>query len=525
MVDPRAVVVARRAAEQALALGVDLPDDLPLWRLAGGRPAAEPLAGDPEELGERLEATLSRRERQVGGAHYTPRPLAAALVARAVGDRREPTVGDPSCGGGALLLAAARHLVARGERREDVLERLWGIDIDPLAVATTEVALALWAKRPVPAGHLGIADALAERPPWPALDVIVGNPPFLSPLGAETARAHDTTGRLQARFGDAMRAYTDTAGLFLLVACDLAAPGGTVALLQPQSVLAARDAAGVRNAVAHRGRVVDVWIPTDPGFSAAVDVCVPIIEVGTPETPQSWSRHLARANGVPMVELGSDRTIGDEATTTAAFRTEYYGMVEHVREHTELPSGRPVVTTGLLDLGGCSWGERSARIGGRAWQAPVLDVARLEGRAADWVRRTGGPKLMVATQTRVVEVVVDAAGEWIAGVPVVVVLAPPERLVPLAAALASPAVTAWLLQRAAGTALTPTALKVSAALLREVPLPEDAAAWSEGALAFQARDLEAFAAAMARAYGTDDAVTQWWRERARTVWSPAGGRR
>ena len=87
-----------------------------------------------------------------------------------------------------------------------------------------------------------------------------------------------------------------------------------------------------------------------------------------------------------------------------------------------------------------------------AWDRPVVDVGALEGRAADWAQRTGGPKLLVATQTRVVEVVVDDAGEWIAGVPLVVVLAPTERLWPLAAALAAPAVSAWLLQRAAGTA-------------------------------------------------------------------------
>ena len=525
MVHPGVEVVARRAAEQARAIGLDLPDDLPLWDLAGGRPVVDAVPGDPEELGELLEASIAPKARHLGGAHYTPRPLARELAERVLVGHARPVIGDPSCGGGALLLAAARVLAARGEGPRDIVGRLWAMDIDPLAVATTQVALALWARHVPPSPQVAVRDALVDPPPWPPLDVVIGNPPFLSQLDADTARGAAMSARLRERFGAAVRAYTDASGLFLLAACDLVAPGGTVALLQPQSVLGARDATGVRDAVAQRGRVVDVWIPTDPGFSAAVDVCVPIIEVGTPEAPRSWSRHLARANGVPMVELGSDRTIGGEATTTAAFRTEYYGMVEHVREHADLPSGRPLVTTGLLDLGGCSWGERSARIGGRAWQTPVLDVAGLEGSAADWVRRTGGPKLMVATQTRVVEVVVDAAGEWIAGVPVVVVLAPPERLVPLAAALASPAVTAWLLHRAAGTALTPTALKVSAALLREVPLPEDAAAWSEGALAFQARDLEVFAAAMARAYGTDDAVTRWWRERARPVWSPTGARR
>ena len=71
----------------------------------------------------------------------------------------------------------------------------------------------------------------------------------------------------------------------------------------------------------------------------------------------------------------------------------------------------------------------------------------------------------------------------------------------LAAAVASPAVTAWALHRVAGTALSAAALKVTAALLREVPLPVDQAAWSDGADAFDAGDIEGYVAAMAEAYG------------------------
>jgi hypothetical protein len=376
-----------------------------------------------------------------------------------------------------------------------------------------------------PSRNLLVADALAERPPWPPLDVVLGNPPFLSQLDADTTRGRAVAAALRRRFGDAVRAYTDTAGLFLLVATDLTATAGTIALLQPQSVLAARDAAGVRDAVSERGRLVDVWFPDAPGFDAAVEVCVPIIETGSSGPATPWSSHLARANGVPSVDLDPCRTLGREATTTAAFRTEFYGMVPHVHESADCPGGRPLVTTGLVDLGRCTWGERPARIGGRMWRRPVLDVPRLEGRAAGWVQRTGGPKLIVATQTKVVEVVVDEAGEWIAGVPLVVVLAPAERLWPLAAALAAPAVSAWLLQRTAGTALTRQSLKVSAALLRDVPLPRDDEAWGAGTAALRAGDLAGFAAAMSTAYGTGADVAAWWTERARTVWSPREARR
>jgi hypothetical protein len=526
VVDSRAVLVARRAAEQARAARIDLPDDLALWHLAGGRPTVEAVAGEPADLGDVLEGTFTAPARQAQGAHYTPAALASGLAARALAERHRPVVGDPACGGGVLLLAAARHLADRGEARADIVARLWGMDVDPVAVATTEAALTLWAGVRPPRGNLLVADALTAAPPWPPLHVVIGNPPFLSQLDATTARPADEADRLRARFGAAVRAYTDAASLFLLRACELAGDGGTVALLQPQSVLAARDAAGVRSAVGERGRLVDVWFPDTTGFDADVDVCVPIIAVGPPgPSAAPWSSYLARANGVPSVDLATRRTLASQATTTAAFRSEYYGMVPHVHEQADRPSGRPLVTTGLVDLGGCTWGERPARVGGRAWDRPVLDTGPLEGRAADWVRRTGGPKLLVATQTKVVEVVVDEAGEWIAGVPLVVVLAPPERLWPLAAALAAPAVSAWLLQRAAGTALTPQSLKVTAALLRDVPLPTDDEAWSAGTAALRVGDLDGFAAAMSTAYGTGPDVAAWWVERARTVWSPRAARR
>ena len=526
VVDQRAVGVAQRAAEVAAAAGVDLGDDLALWRLAGGRPAARrSVPGQPEELGALLEASFSAPARQEAGAHYTPAPLAAGLVERALDGRATPKVGDPACGGGALLLAAARYLAARGEDPVEVVGRLWGMDVDPVAVATTEVALTLWAGAPPPPGRLVVRDALGELPSWPPLDVVVGNPPFLSQLDGVTARGPEAAARLRYRFGDAVRAYTDAASLFLLVACELAAEDGRVALVQPQSVLAARDGAGVRAAVSERGRVAEVWIPPLPGFAASVDVCVPVIDLGVPESLDTWSAPLARANGVPPVDLPRHRALADVATTTAAFRSEYYGMVDHVHEHAVLPTGTPLVTTGLVDLGGCAWGDRPARIGGRSWDQPVLDVAALDGRAADWVRRTGGPKLVVATQTRVVEVVVDEEGDWVAAVPLVVVLAPVEDLWRLAAALAAPPVTAWLLERVAGTALTPQSLKVTAALLREVPLPRDGRAWDDGAAAFREGDLHAFATVMSAAYGTSAGVAAWWSERATTVWSPRGARR
>jgi hypothetical protein len=523
-----ASAVAQRAAEIAAARGILLPDDLRLWQLAGGQPRSAPLAGEPEELGELLERGLAEGTRRRLGAHFTPRALAGELAGRALDGHQRPLVGDPACGGGAVLLAAARHLVARGESVAEVADRLWAGDVDPLAVATTEAAIAIWAGGAAPAGRCVVGDALTSELSWPALDVVVGNPPFLTPLASATAPSAARARRLRARFGDVVGPYTDPAALFLLLGCRLVRPGGTVALIQPRSVLANRDACGVRAAIDRVARVREVHVPLGRAFEAAVDVCIPVLDVGAAsrshgdgEASPTWGGHLAEVLGVPAVELVGGARLGAEATVLAAFRTEYYGTVPHVHEEDVLPHGRPLLTTGLVDLGGIAWGQRPARAGGRRWDRPVVDVAALEGRAAAWLERTAGPKVVVATQTKVLEAAVDEDGRYVAGVPLVVVRSDPPRVWHLAAAISAPAVCAWLLGRAAGSGLSPGAVRVSAPDLRDVPLPVDRDAWDDGASAFRARDLVGYAAAMGRAYDVGPEVGAWWRERAVSVWSPA----
>jgi len=299
-----------------------------------------------------------------------------------------------------------------------------------------------------------------------------------------------------------------------------------VALIQPMSVLTNRDAAGVRAGIERVATVREVWMP-DPGvFDAAVDVCVVTLDVdGGGAAPAAWARDLSESLGVPPVDLATDAMLGDTADVLAAFRTEYYGTVPHVHEWEALPSGRPLLTSGMIDLGGVAWGDRPARVGKRTWTQPVVDVAALEGRAAQWLDRTTGPKLVVATQTRVLELIVDEEGRFVAGVPLVVVRPDPARLWHAAAALASPAVSAWLFHRSAGSGLSRDALRISAPRLRAAPLPTDPNAWDDGAQAFQARDLDGFVDAMANAYAVGPEVGEWWIERARSVWSPAGAAR
>jgi hypothetical protein len=592
-------MVAAAALRHAGRSGVPLPDDLLIWSLASGRPTAPAGAAagdDPSELAGVLEAATARPQRRASGLYVTPAWLADTLVALALdglapaADGAPPahgtasdalTVCDPACGGGAFLLAAARAVHARGVPRRAVVEHcVWGADIDPVGLATAEAALTLWAGVRPPDGRLVVGDALASGTRLWAdaghtrvagdapFDAVVGNPPFLNQLAAATARSQADRVHLRQRFGDAVQPYTDTAWLFLLAACDLVRAGGRVALIQPLSLVAARDATRVRAALDRRADLRELWVEDRSYFAAHVRVCCPVLQVrgasedragpagGSPRRTTTmarraaaghrrWAERLADAIGVPAMNLRSAGRLGDRAEVTAGFRDEYYGLVPFVREAAEAAvSGsdgspqdglRPLITTGVLDWGRSAWGERPSRFARQRWTAPVVDATAAtrrppsgtrgtDARVAAWLLRTAAPKVVVATQTRVVEAAVDESGAWVPSVPALVVL-PAERdeLWLLAAAIASPTATAWLLRRAPGTALARDALRITARDLADLPLPPARPAWEAAAEALRTyanaqgagapAALDAYCRAISRGYDAPASLETWWRAR------------
>ena len=457
-----------------------LPADLALL-------AHEPVAFDlpagagPELLGTLHESLLARPARKRRGAYYTPADVAARLVAWAVEGLDRPIVLDPACGGGAFLLAAARRT-----------DRLVGIDVDPLAVAVTEASLFLaTGRRP----HTIVADALTAE--WPACDAVVGNPPFLSQLRSGTARTAARAAEVGAR------GYVDDAALFLLAA---ARHARRVALLQPESIVSAAAAAPIRAEVGTR--LARLWVPDRPLFDASVRVVGVVL--GDVGGTGEWAPALATARGVPEVHLDGP-ALGEHATVSAGFRDEYYGLAPFVRER----EGAPLVTSGLIDPAVCRWGSSEARYGKRRWQAPAVD---LDGLAASslgpWAERQLVPKVLVATQTRVLEAVVDDAGAWLPCTPVLSVVPHDLDLWHVLAALLAPPVSAWALREAGGAALSGDAVKLSATQLRRLPLPRPGADWDAAAAALRVGDLAAAGAAACAAYGVaTDPVLGWWLAR------------
>ena len=471
----------------------------------------------------------ARRKRL--GAWYTPPALVDAILdevleplLRTTAPGATVSVLDPACGDGRFLVAA-RERIARSGRRAS----LTGIDIDGRAIAEARAALG-------PDAVLQRADALRRHWSRDTFDVVVGNPPFLSQLSSQTARG----GRSSHGGGP----YADAAVEFLALAARLARPdGGRVGLVVPTSIVATRDAADVRQAVLADGALTWFWWSARPVFDAQVRTCAVAIvrgaagrraprmirratgpafaataSIGTAAfraaAAQSgtWSILVQDAAAAPPLPALSVRshTLGDLASVKADFRDEYYGLVGAVSDDGD---GAPLLTSGLIDVARCRWGERATRFARQPFAAPRVDVGRLSPDMQLWAKERLVPKVLVASQTRVIEAVADPEGDWLPCVPVVSVIPGDEADVwRTAALLTSPTASAWLAARSAGNGLSARALRVSAPVLARLPLPTGDLDPAAGAL--RAGDIEACAAAVDRAYGVGgdvaDRLLDWW---------------
>ena len=372
----------------------------------------------------------------------------AEVLGSAPARRRWRSALDPSCGDGRFVRATG-------------LPELTGVDIDPTVDPGVGVRFV-------------VGDALARDWGDEQYDVVVGNPPFLSQMSSLTTRG----GR--SRFGGG--AYANAAAEFLALAVRLTRPGGRIGMVLPQSLLAARDAEGIRAVVDERAALRWAWSTDADVFDARVRVWagvwevggergvvrrmrdLPMIEVDPVAAPssRSWAPLLT---GVELPEWRDGPRLGDIARFTANFRDQYYGLVGAVADHGD---GPPLVTSGLIDPGVCWWGQRPVTFARQRFEAPRVQLDRLSPAMRRWADDKLVPKILIANQTRHVEAVLDASGEWLPSVPVITCRTDdPERVLGV---LAAESTDAWLRAHVAGSGLSATALRLRPSLLAEVPL-------------------------------------------------------
>jgi SAM-dependent methyltransferase len=439
------------------------------------------------------------------GAFATPPELVELLVAGTLPPLRpgqRVTVLDPACGDGRFLTAAATRIATGG-----AVPLVTGVDIDADAVRAARQAVA--AGPGAGDARLWRADALDHDWGDARFDVVLGNPPFLSQLAASTTRGGSS------RHGGGP--YADAAAEFLALATRLARPdGGRVGLVLPQSILASRDAAGVRSEVDRRAELIWSWWSPRRVFDAQVFVCALAFELGVAPVNghrhRPWSRVVADAVGVPALPpLATAGSLGARGRLSANFRDQYYGLVPAVDDH---PTGPPLVTSGLVDPGRCRWGERAVTFARRRLARPRVDRSRLSPTMRRWADRFAVPKVLVANQTRIIEAVADPAGTWLPGVPLITVRVPdPADVWSIAAVLTSAPASAWAWHRAAGTGMSAGSLRLGPRWLAELPWP--AGPVGPAVEALRDGDVVACGSEVARAYGIEvseaKGLERWWR--------------
>jgi SAM-dependent methyltransferase len=456
------------------------------------------------------------------GAWYTPPELVSTVVDRVVTSEfvrsrsgRALHVLDPACGDGRFLAAVAQRVRAAGGECE-----LVGVDIDPAAVRA--------ARADVARADIVHADALTHDFAGRRFDVVIGNPPFLSQMASATTR-----GGTSSRSGGP---YADTAVEFLALAGEVVEPhGGRVALVLPQSILAARDAQRVRANFDARARMFWSWWTGERAFDAQVHTCALAFEFGAPaplapedsavpeRPPGNWTGVVTSRHAIPHLPvLATNGCLADRATLNANFRDEYYGMVPAVADH---PAGPPLITSGLIDPGRSRWGERPVTFAKRRLQSPRIDLAALDPKMQRWAAKRLVPKVLVANQTAIIEAVCDDRGEFLPAVPVVAVypgrggtLFDPgpveaELVWQIAAVLTSPVASAWAWHRQAGTGLSAGTIRLGPVLLGELPWPAGRLDAAVGAL--RGDDVPGCGSAVLDAYAVDSAVDRdrlltWW---------------
>jgi SAM-dependent methyltransferase len=374
------------------------------------------------------------------GVHYTPDALVRAIVAEAVFPGAGSAV-DPACGDGRFLIASG-------------LPETIGVDLDPAAPGLVR------------------DDALKRDWGGATFDVVLGNPPFLNQMARATTRG----GR--SSFGGGP--YANAAAEFLALALRLARPGGRIGMVLPQSLLAARDAAPIRRLVDEHAALRWMWWSPTRMFDASVRVWAGVWEVGatqrevrrsygpdfapidTIDRPATWSG-LITDHAVGSANEGP--SLGSIATFRQNFRDQYYGLVGVVGDDVD---GPPLITSGLIDPGVCHWGRRPVRFAKQRYEAPRVDLDRLDDRMRRWADERLVPKILIANQTRVIEAVHDRDGAWLPSVPVVTCFTDkPDRVLHV---LASDTANRWVHHHHAGSGLSAGTVRLSPDLLASIPL-------------------------------------------------------
>ncbi|MGC6330035.1 N-6 DNA methylase [Rhizorhabdus sp. FW153] len=281
----------------------------------------------PPDLFGFVDAATSDRVSR-GGTHFTPPALARSIVDYTlaqitdVGSRPTLTLSDPACGSAAFL-----HEALRGLQRVnfDGALTIVGRDVSPPAIAMARFTLTLALRDWTPNGgavlDLAVEDSLAQ-PAFPASDVTVMNPPFISVI----AQTPEQKAQLRSVVGEKAGGRGDYSMAFVTRALDSIAEGGAMGTLFPANLLTHEAATPWREHLAEAGDIRLLARIGDFGLFSQALVHVACVVLAKDSSPRQEFAALVTGNepgatGDALRELrkthgtAPSRSIGDRQWT------------------------------------------------------------------------------------------------------------------------------------------------------------------------------------------------------------------
>jgi methylase of polypeptide subunit release factors len=212
------------------------------------------------------QALIPKELRHMVGAYYTPQWLASHVVRKSGYDGTQDDLSllsilDPACGSGVFLVAAAEELrravaarlLDQDKARALLIGNFYGMDVDALATIHAKANLRLAAIafgdaseeiRSMEFPGIACFDSLDRRSVAPAVDIVVGNPPwvnweYLPPdYRSKHAMLWPELGLFALKGKERAFSKEDVSALFFAAAIDrYLVDGGRLSFVVPQSLV------------------------------------------------------------------------------------------------------------------------------------------------------------------------------------------------------------------------------------------------------------------------------------------------
>lgn len=375
------------------------------------------------------QPVLAREDRRANGVYYTP-PEVARLIAlrtldrlltslspygRGGGEGEKLRILDPACGAGELLLSAREALGSQPHE-------LFGIDLDPIAVATTRQRLSLGGEA---AERVRVADALEDNafPPG-SFDIVIGNPPYVSIRELARQRSRAGIQKLKERYCTA-RGNFDLYVLFIERALEWLRPGGRCGMIVPNKWATLDYARACRELLLEQATIEEVIDLSEHRVFRQASVYPHVLIFSKQPAAAGHAVAVNDRDCVQQSNLDADafqfhdsfniesqvatQALGDIAKLqcgTPGYAAARIGILLHEAEIADSPA-LSFITSGNIDRYRISPGD--VRYMNRIWTSPrlSLDTRDLSARQK---RLFASPKIVIAGMSRRIEAAWDADG-------------------------------------------------------------------------------------------------------------------